>query len=119
MEQKENKKVGRKPMYETTQLLDIIETYKMQNPTRKLRISELVKFSDIPRYIWRDNLLVKERIKEYNTLLIQVDGNELDLPAAEEIVNKSKNREELIDNIQKCLDISKELFDKLQKQQSA
>jgi hypothetical protein len=106
---------GRKAKYSTELLLKKLDEYLLKFPQKTVKLSEISKFTNIPRHIWRDNTKAKEIIEKINNMEIMVDTTKLQfiLPSAEEIVNKCvNNKEKLLASISELLDLASSLYDK-------
>lgn len=107
-------KAGRKPKYSNELLINEINKFVENNPFEKITVGKLVKTTNIPRHIWRDNITIQELIASLNntSCILKPTEKELLLPSAKDLVDKHYgNKNKLIQDIQSLLDLVSDLYE--------
>jgi len=106
-------KGGRPKKYDTEHLKDLLYKYVRNENPNKVKIADLVKYTDIPIQAWRFNEEIKKEIELLNKKIEDItaiapikDVKELwNIPSAEDIVIKNyKNKNKLVEVIDTLLE---------------
>ena len=114
----ETKTVGRKAKYEQADLEAAIEKFAINHVGEEITIPKLVKFTGIPRHIWRYSEPAKELTNRLNERNITVDSSHSDLftlPNVSELVNANYgNKNKLIKALSKYTEYINVLYNDAQ-----
>lgn len=106
---------GRKPKFPTETLKEKLNLYISRNPNKTIKFSDLAKFTDIPYYVWRDNIEIKEIIHKLNNpkVILDTSNMKFELPSADEILEKNfPNKSKLLYAISDLLNLTSSLYEK-------
>lgn len=108
-------RAGRKPKFPIETLKEKLNLYVREYPNKQIKFSDLANFTDIPYYVWRDNIEIKELIQKLNNpkVIIDTSNMKFELPSADEILEKNfPNKNKLLSAISDLLNLTSSLYEK-------